>query len=98
MNIYVGNLDFSSTEDSIRALFEQHGEVTSVKLITDRDTGRSRGFAFVEMSSNDEGRAAIAALDGKELDGRALKVNEARPRAPRDGGNRSNRGGNRGGW
>lgn len=80
MNIYVGNLDFSSTEDSIRTLFEQHGEVTSVKIITDRDTGRSRGFSFVEMSNDDEGRAAITALDGQELDGRALKVNEARPR------------------
>ncbi|MCD6282525.1 RNA-binding protein [bacterium] len=91
MNIYVGNLDFSSTEDSIRALFEQHGDVTSVKLITDRDTGRSRGFAFVEMSSDDEGRAAIAALDGKELDGRALKVNEARPKTERGGGGGSSR-------
>ncbi len=86
MNIYVGNLEFSSTEESIRALFEQHGEVTSVKLITDRDTGRSRGFAFVEMSNDDEGRAAITALDGKDLDGRSLKVNEARPRTERGGG------------
>ena len=86
MNIYVGNLDFSSTEDSIRTLFEQHGEVTSVKVITDRYTGRSRGFGFVEMSSDDEGRAAIAALDGQELDGRALKVNEARPKTDRGGG------------
>jgi len=86
MNIYVGNLDFSSTEDSVRALFEQHGEVISVKIITDRYTGRSRGFGFVEMSSDDEGRAAIAALDGQELDGRALKVNEARPKTERGGG------------
>lgn len=91
MNIYVGNLDFSSTEDSIRALFEQHGEVLSVKLITDRDTGRSRGFAFVEMASDDEGRAAITAVDGHELDGRALKVNEARPKTERSGGGRSSR-------
>lgn len=86
MNIYVGNLAFSSTEDSVRALFDQHGEVTSVKIITDRYTGRSRGFGFVEMSSDDEGRAAIAALDGQELDGRALKVNEARPKTERGGG------------
>ena len=91
MNIYVGNLDFSSTEDSIRALFEQHGEVTSVKIITDRDTGRSRGFAFVEMASDDEGRAAITAVDGQELDGRALKVNEARPKTERSGGGGSSR-------
>jgi cold-inducible RNA-binding protein len=86
MNIYVGNLDFSSTEDSIRALFEQHGEVTSVKIITDRYTGRSRGFGFVEMANDEEGKAAISALDGKELDGRPLKVNEARPRTERGGG------------
>lgn len=86
MNIYVGNLEFSSTEESVRTLFEQHGEVTSVKLITDRDTGRSRGFAFVEMANDDEGRAAITALDGKDLDGRSLKVNEARPRTERGSG------------
>ncbi len=86
MNIYVGNLDFSSTEDSVRALFEQHGEVTSVKIITDRYTGRSRGFGFVEMANDEEGKAAIAALDGKEMDGRPLKVNEARPRTERGGG------------
>jgi RNA recognition motif-containing protein len=86
MNIYVGNLDFSSTEDTVRALFEQHGEVTSVKIITDRYTGRSRGFGFVEMAKDDEAKAAISALDGKELDGRPLKVNEARPRTERGGG------------
>lgn len=86
MNIYVGNLSYSSTEDGIRALFEAHGEVASVKLITDRDTGRPRGFGFVEMSNDEEARAAIAAVDGKELDGRALKVNEAKPRTDRRGG------------
>ena len=91
MNIYVGNLDFSSTEDTIRTLFEQHGEVTSVKIIADRDTGRSRGFAFVEMSNDEEGRAALSALDGKEMDGRALKVNEARPKTERSGGGGSSR-------
>jgi len=91
MNIYVGNLDFSSTEDTIRTLFEQHGEVTSVKIIADRDTGRSRGFGFVEMSNDEEGRAALSALDGKEMDGRALKVNEARPKTERSGGGGSSR-------
>ena len=86
MNIYVGNLSYSSTEDGIRALFEAHGEVTSVRLITDRDTGRPRGFGFVEMSNDEEARAAIGALDGQELDGRNLKVNEARPKEDRGGG------------
>ena len=86
MNIYVGNLSYSSTEDAVRALFEAHGEVTSVRLITDRDTGRPRGFGFVEMSNDEEARAAIGALDGQDLDGRNLKVNEARPREDRGGG------------
>lgn len=86
MNIYVGNLSYSSTEDAIRALFEAHGEVASVRLITDRDTGRPRGFGFVEMSNDEEARAAIGALDGQDLDGRNLKVNEARPREDRGGG------------
>ncbi len=86
MNIYVGNLSFDSTEQSVRSLFEQHGAVTSANLITDRDTGRPRGFGFVEMSNDNEGRSAISALDGTDLDGRSLKVNEARPRESRDGG------------
>ena len=86
MNIYVGNLSYSSTEDAVRALFEAHGEVTSVRLITDRDTGRPRGFGFVEMSNDEEARAAIGALDGQDLDGRNLKVNEARPKENRGGG------------
>ena len=88
MNIYVGNLSWSSTEDSVRALFEAHGEVESVKIITDRYTGRSRGFGFVEMPNDEEGRAAVSALDGKDLDGRALKVDEARPRTDRPRQNR----------
>ena len=77
-NLYVGNLPFSATESAIRELFSQYGEVQSAKLITDRETGRPRGFAFVEM---DDGTEAISALDGYELVGRAIKVNEARPRA-----------------
>ncbi len=96
--IYVGNMSYDTTENALRELFAAHGEVTSVSVITDRYSGRPRGFAFVEMSSDAEATTAIAALDGQTVDGRALKVNEARPRAPRDGGNRSNRGGNRGGW
>ena len=79
--IYVGNLAFTSTEESITNLFSQHGTVDSCRLITDRDTGRSKGFAFVEMSSSEEATSAISGLDGKEVDGRALKVNEARPKA-----------------
>jgi RNA recognition motif-containing protein len=88
MNIFVGNLSYSSTEDTIRVLFEPFGDIDSVKIITDRDTGRSRGFGFVEMASDDEARAAIAALDGKDLDGRPIKVNESRPRPDRRGGGR----------
>jgi RNA recognition motif-containing protein len=81
-NIYVGNLSYDSSEEAIRTLFEQYGAVHSVKLIEDRDTGRMRGFGFVEMDT-DGGKSAIAALNGTELDGRALKVNEAKPREPR---------------
>jgi cold-inducible RNA-binding protein len=84
-NIFVGNLDFAATEDSIRALFESHGTVERVSLVTDRDTGRSRGFAFVEMTDASQADQAIAALNGRELDGRALNVNEARPK-PSGGG------------
>ena len=83
--IFVGNLDFGATEDSIRALFEAHGTVESVKLMTDRDTGRSRGFAFVEMADADAD-AAMKALNGTNLGGRALNVNEARPKVERGGG------------
>lgn len=83
MNIFVGNLSYSSTEESMRTLFEEFGEVASAKIITNRDTGRSRGFGFVEMPNDEEARAAITALDGKDLDGRMVKVNEARARTDR---------------
>lgn len=85
-NIFVGNLDFGATESSIRSLFEPYGAVDRVNLVTDRDTGRSRGFAFVEMSDAAQADQAIAALNGAELGGRALNVNEARPKT---GGDRS---------
>jgi RNA recognition motif-containing protein len=91
-NIFVGNLSFGATESSIRSLFEQYGTVERASLVTDRDTGRSRGFAFVEMSNAPEAEAAINALNGTELDGRALNVNLAKPKAERSGGGgRSNR-------
>jgi cold-inducible RNA-binding protein len=80
MKLYVGNLSFSTTDPDLKDLFGQHGTVTDVHLVTDRVTGRSRGFAFVTMSSGAEGKAAIGALEGKELDGRNLTVNEARPK------------------
>src|SRR5512145_2888377 len=80
--LYVGNLPFSATENEIRSLFEQHGKVDSVKIITDRETGRPRGFAFVDMPSA-EAPAAIQALNGFAMNGRPLRVNEARERAPR---------------
>ncbi len=83
MKIYVGNLNFRSTEDEIRTLFGEYGQVDDVALITDRDTGRPRGFGFVEMPEDGTARKAIEELNGKEVDGRALTVNEARPREPR---------------
>lgn len=83
MNIYVGNLSWNTRDDDLREAFEAHGAVSSVSIITDRETGKSRGFAFVEMPSESEGRAAIAALNGTEIDGRNLTVNEARPREDR---------------
>jgi len=86
MNIFVGNLSFDTTEDVIRAEFESHGTIDSVNIITDRDTGRSRGFCFVEMPNDEEARNAIAAVAGKMVDGRELNVNEARPRQDRGGG------------
>ena len=88
MNIYVGNLSYSTTEDSLRVLFEPHGELVTVKLITDRDTGRPRGFGFVEMANDEEAQTAIDAINGQELDGRTLKVNESKPREDRGGGGR----------
>jgi RNA recognition motif-containing protein len=85
-NIFVGNLSFGATESSIRSLFEAHGTVERASLVTDRDTGRSRGFAFVEMSDSREAESAINALNGAELDGRALNVNLAKPKTERSGG------------
>ena len=96
MKLYVGNLSFQTGEADLNDLFSQHGSVDSVRIITDRDTGRSRGFGFVEMSSKAEGEAAISALAGKEIDGRALTVNEAKPQEPRSGGFGGGRGGGRG--
>jgi RNA recognition motif-containing protein len=83
LNIFVGNLSYTTTEDSLRRLFEQYGEVTSVRIINDRETGRSRGFGFVEMANDDEARAAIAATNARAVDGRTINVNEARPREER---------------
>ena len=85
-NIYVGNLSFDATEESVRALFETYGTVGRVNIVTDRDTGQPRGFGFVEMANDGEGEKAIAAVNGTELGGRALNVNEARPKAERSGG------------
>ena len=96
-NVYVGNMSFDTTEDRLRELFQAHGEVTSAQVITDRETGRSRGFGFVEMPSGEEAQAAMTALDGSDLDGRTLKVNEARPRGERRCGGGGGRGGYGGG-
>ena len=81
MNIYLGNLPYSMTEADLRETFGAHGTVDSAAVITDRDTNRSKGFGFVEMESDDEARAAIAELDGNDVGGRALKINEARPKS-----------------
>ena len=92
-NIFVGNLDFGATEDTIRSLFEAYGTVERVSLMTDRDTGRSRGFAFVEMTDAEEADRAITALNGSNVGGRALNVNEARPKTAGGGGGRPGGGG-----
>jgi len=84
-NLFVGNMSFQTTESDLRALFEPFGQITRVHVATDRETGRARGFAFVEMTNDDEAAKAIAALDGKEVGGRNRKVNEARPKAERSG-------------
>ena len=84
--LYVGNMSFNSNEDDIRDAFAAHGTVTSVNIVMDRETGRPRGFAFVEMGSDAEAQAAMQALDGQDLGGRNLKVNVAKPREPRGGG------------
>ncbi len=100
----MGNLDFNTTEDELRQLFEPHGQVDRVSILTDRDTGRSRGFGFVEMASAEDGEKAIAALNGAQVGGRTLNVNEARPKPERTGGGggggrgRERSGGGRGRW
>ena len=96
--LYVGNLAFQTTSQDLEQLFGQAGTVQSASVVEDRETGRSRGFAFVEMSSNDEAAAAIEQFNGKEIGGRALKVNEAKPRESRNGSGGRNFGGNRGGY
>lgn len=112
MNIYVGNLSRTTNQDSLKQVFEGHGGVESVRIMTDKFTGEPRGFGFVTMPNDDEARAAIGALDGYELDGRRLRVNEARPqeqrphagggagagRFPRPGGSRGGFGGGQGGF
>ncbi len=98
MNIYVGNLPFRTTDDDLRTLFQPYGTVTSAKVISDRDTGRSKGFGFVEMASDEDALKAIDATNGQDFDGRSLKVNEARPREERpSGGGGGGGGGYRGG-
>lgn len=89
MNIYVGNLSYDMTDSELREAFAAFGEVTSAKVISDRDTGRSKGFGFVEMSDSSEAEAAINALNGNEVGGRPLRVSEARPRQGGGGGGRS---------
>ena len=88
MNIYVGNMSYDTTEDHLRQAFENYGEVSKVSIINDRDSGKPKGFAFVEMPGQDEATASISGLNGKELNGRELNVNEAKPRT--EGGNREN--------
>lgn len=97
MKLYVGNLDFKTSTSDLEELFGQSGTVESANIINDRDTGRSRGFGFVEMSSKEEGEAAIEQFNGKDFNGRSLTVNEAKQREERGGGGGGGRGGNRGG-
>jgi cold-inducible RNA-binding protein len=96
-NLYVGNLPHSTTEDELRNLFQAHGAVERVSMVTDRETGRSRGFAFVEMTDAGEAEKAIAALNGTELGGRTLKINEAKPKTDRPRGGQGFGGGRSGG-
>lgn len=100
MKIYVGNLSFNSSERELQDLFAEHGEVVSASIITDRETGQSRGFGFVEMPDDQSARTAMEAVNGASLDGRNLTVNEARPRTNDGGGGRGRDGGGRGrgGW
>jgi len=95
--LYVGNLTYGVTDGDLQTMFAAHGTVQSAQIIMDRDTGRSKGFGFVEMGSDQEAQAAIAAMNGKEIDGRALTVNEARPKTEGGGGGRGGYGGGRGG-
>lgn len=96
--LYIGGLSYSTSEDALRDAFAQAGNVASASIIMDKMSGRSRGFGFIEMSTDEEAQSAISMWNGKELDGRTLTVNEARPLAPRgDRGDRGDRGGNRGG-
>lgn len=95
--LYVGSLPYSATEEALGTKFSEHGKVESVKVITDRDTGQSKGFAFVEMSSEQEAKAAIAALDGTDFEGRAMRVSEAKPQERRPGPRGGRPGGGRGG-
>lgn len=97
MKLYVGNLSYDTTEDGLNAKFTKHGSIESVNLIVDRDSGRSKGFAFVEMTDDNEAKAAIEALNGAEIDGRTIKVSEAKPQERRGGGGRGGFGGSRGG-
>jgi len=103
MKLYVGNISFDTSEETLRNTFAEFGDVEEVAVITDRETGRPRGFAFVTMSDDEAARAAIEALNGKDIDGRSLNVNEARARTERSGGGGGGgrdggRGGRRGGW
>ena len=96
-NIFVGNLSFNTSEEELRQAFSVHGQVERVSIMTDRDTGRSRGFGFVEMSNGEDGEKAIAALNGSQVGGRTLNVNEARPKPERSGSGGRDRGGRQGG-
>jgi cold-inducible RNA-binding protein len=96
MRLYVGNLSYQTSEDELRELFAAFGSPSSVKIVTDRETGRSRGFGFVEFDDDEEAKAAIAGINGKEVRGRSLTVSEARPRS--EGGGRGGWGGDRGGY
>lgn len=98
MNIYVGNLAFGVTDEELQELFGAHGDVTSANVIKDRFSGESRGFGFVEMPSRDDAMAAIEALNGTDLKGRSITVNEAKPKAPRSGGGGGGGGGQGGGY
>ncbi|MCB0836268.1 MAG: RNA-binding protein [Bacteroidetes bacterium] len=98
MNIYVGNIPYNFTEDDLNDMFSNFGEVTSAKIIIDRETGKSKGFGFVDMEDDEEGQEAIDGLNGRDINGRALKVNEAKPKSEGGGRGGFNRGGGGGGY